>query len=148
MTKNIIIMNVLLCIFIIFIFIVCLAPIIIGIYLKDVKKNWNKYRCSPFVMPFAGFLGEDTTKNLIDCVGGMQSASMPKYTAPLIDDQTSLIANMDFQSTSLTDHANFIKRARDGIGKKFSLNHAKMGGVTSEFTKTNSGVTSQITKLQ
>jgi len=147
MENNTIISNILLAIFIIFVFMACLLPIFISYYLKTVKNNWSEYRCNPLFIPFAGFFGENTTQNFIECVGGMQNSAMPKFTAPLVDDQTSLTTNMDFQSKSLSGHGKFIGKFRKTMGKNFSINLSKIGGVTNEFSSLTTKLTSLMTDV-
>ncbi len=37
--------------------------------INDIKKNWDKYRCSPTYMPFAAFFGHNTAENFHFCMG-------------------------------------------------------------------------------
>jgi hypothetical protein len=37
--------------------------------IRDIKKNWGKYRCSPTIMPFASFFGHNTADNFNFCMG-------------------------------------------------------------------------------
>ena len=37
--------------------------------IKDIKKNWAKYRCSPTIMPFASLFGHNTAENFNFCMG-------------------------------------------------------------------------------
>jgi len=37
--------------------------------IKHIKDDWANQRCSPLVMPFAGFFGENTTDNFEFCMG-------------------------------------------------------------------------------
>lgn len=58
-------------------FIVLIAIIIYGLIyfsstlvnIRDIKKNWGKYRCSPSIMPFASFFGYNTSDNFNFCMG-------------------------------------------------------------------------------
>ena len=37
--------------------------------IKNIKKNWSEYRCSPTIMPFASFFGHKTAENFQFCMG-------------------------------------------------------------------------------
>lgn len=50
--------------------------VFVGVYalgkvtnIKQIKKNWPEYRCSPTVMPFASLFGHDTADNFKFCMG-------------------------------------------------------------------------------
>jgi hypothetical protein len=42
--------------------------VLLGSSTKEIADNWPKYRCSPSVMPFAGFYGHDTGENFQFCI--------------------------------------------------------------------------------
>jgi len=63
------------------ILIVAIVFILVGlnvIYVlkKDIEKNWVKYRCSPLIIPFAGFFGKNTMENFTYCVQNIQNSYM------------------------------------------------------------------------
>jgi ABC-type glycerol-3-phosphate transport system permease component len=134
MNYDSLITNIMWCIFIIFIFMMCLIPIIITIIIKELKKDWGKHRCSPFVMPFTSIVGQDPVHNFIDCVGSMQKSSMPKYTAPLEDTQTTLFKGVDMQTSTLKGFSGSLNKYRKNLGKSFSGNLNMFENVTKEFT--------------
>tara|TARA_B100001093_G_scaffold509169_1_gene572700 strand:+ start:3499 stop:4389 length:891 start_codon:yes stop_codon:yes gene_type:complete len=68
-------------IFIIFFILICSSLFTAG--LDNIKKDWNKYRCNPMVMPIAGYFGEDAMANFVYCVGGIQKGLMNVFTDPL-----------------------------------------------------------------
>ena len=40
---------------IIFLFIILIISSILALGLENMKENWDKYRCNPMAMPFAGY---------------------------------------------------------------------------------------------
>ena len=62
--------------------VVALVPFYWG-KMEEIKKNWVKYRCDPRVMPFAGMLGHDTTKNFIQCAQQIQGGVMDEMLLPV-----------------------------------------------------------------
>jgi hypothetical protein len=50
--------------------------------IRDVKANWNKYRCDPSVMPFASFYGFNTAENFNYCMGNIFDTQSVGITAP------------------------------------------------------------------
>tara|TARA_Y100000992_G_C21265971_1_gene493967 strand:+ start:874 stop:1812 length:939 start_codon:yes stop_codon:yes gene_type:complete len=70
-------------IYIILVFIGMFAINIFVINYKNIKDNWNDYKCSPLIMPFAGSFGFDPTKNFTDCVSTMQGDFMKIFLQPI-----------------------------------------------------------------
>lgn len=61
---------------------------------RNVKKNWAKERCSPLIMPFAGFFGENPKDNFEFCLGKIFNAHASPYMgsiATIFSDFTSLL---------------------------------------------------------
>lgn len=50
--------------------------------IRDVKENWDKYRCDPSVMPFASFYGFNTAENFNYCMGNIFDMQSVGITAP------------------------------------------------------------------
>lgn len=134
MNSDYLLTNISLCMFIVFIFFICLLPIIITKAIERLKKNWSKHRCSPFVMPFTFIMGQDPVHNFIDCVGSMQKSSMPQYTAPLKDTQTTLFSGIDLQTNTLKGFSSSLDKYRKNLGKSFVGNLNMFENVTKEFT--------------
>ena len=75
--------DILLTLFIFFIFIGLNLFTILAIGIKKIKDNWPLYRCSPTVIPFAGFFGHDTGKNFSYCIQNIQSSYMGELLKPV-----------------------------------------------------------------
>ena len=56
---------------------------ILSVGIKNIKKNWPKYRCNPMIMPFANIFGEDIMRNFTFCIQGMQTDYMKYLMQPL-----------------------------------------------------------------
>jgi hypothetical protein len=50
--------------------------------IRDVKANWDKYRCDPSIMPFASFYGFNTVENFNYCMGNVFDTQSVGITAP------------------------------------------------------------------
>ena len=50
---------------------------------QKVKDNWNDYKCSPLVMPFAGSFGVDPVTNFTGCITAMQGGFMEIFMQPI-----------------------------------------------------------------
>jgi hypothetical protein len=57
--------------------------VLAGSGITEVSKNWPKYRCSPLIMPFAGFFGYDATENFNYCMKNIFSSNAGAVLAPL-----------------------------------------------------------------
>jgi hypothetical protein len=55
----------------------------VSVGLKNIKKNWPKYRCNPMAMPLAGQLGFDPMENFTFCITKMQSNAMGFFLEPI-----------------------------------------------------------------
>ena len=125
----------------------CFMPIIITSVIRALKKDWGKYRCSPFFMPFASIMGQDPAKNFIDCVGSQQRSAMPQYTAPLKDTQTTLFGGVDLQTSTLKGFSGSLNKYRMNMGKSFVGNLNMFENVTKEFTSLTSNMRNLIVNL-
>lgn len=82
-------------IILVFVGMFCLNIFIINY--KNIKDNWNDYKCSPLVMPFAGAFGYDPATNFTGCITAMQSDFMSIFLEPV-----------EYVISMLGDSASFI----------------------------------------
>lgn len=75
--------NWIMAIYIILIFVLMFCINIFVINYNKIKDNWNDYKCSPLVMPFAGSFGVDPTTNFTGCVSAMQGDFMKIFMQPV-----------------------------------------------------------------
>ena len=85
---------------------------------KNIKQNWNDYRCKPYIIPIAGLIGPSgtsTTDNFMDCSNTQITGLFNTLMAPFLN-IIDLIINIIRQ---LVDNINsireIIKYMRDSI---------------------------------
>lgn len=71
------------CFIIVIMFILLYFVSIFAVGLKQMKKEWPKYKCSPLAMPFAGYLGYNTMQNFTECIANIQSGMMGHFLNPI-----------------------------------------------------------------
>jgi hypothetical protein len=49
---------------------------------QEIKANWKKYRCLPYIMPFAEFFGHNTTDNFQYCMKNIFTTHAQETTSP------------------------------------------------------------------
>ena len=98
----------------------------LGIYLmnnipdhKEISANWAKYRCSPQIMPFAAFYGQDTKENFQFCMKNIFSG----YAGEILGPFYGILGGFVKVLTSLLQSANSIRlmfaSVMGGIGTIF-----------------------------
>ena len=75
--------DIMLTIFIIFIFILLQLFNILAIGIKNIEDNWALYQCNPLILPFAGLFGHNGIQNFAYCIQNMNLNFMPYLTDPL-----------------------------------------------------------------
>ena len=113
--------NILLAVVIVLLFVLMYLSTIIAVGLKNIKKDWPKYRCNPAVMPFAGQLGHDTMTNFTFCIGNIQKNLMGFFLSPV----HYLLASMGNSGGILTD-------AVDDVRKLQSFARTAFGGIIED----------------
>ena len=79
---------------------------------KKIKNNWEKYKCSPMIMPFASFYDKDPVENFKHCITKMQTSFNKDALAPLN-------RNLDSNNSTLTSMAGSL-RSMKGISDSIS----------------------------
>lgn len=87
--------DIMLTIFIIFIFILLQLFNILAIGIKNIEDNWALYQCNPLILPFAGLFGHNGVQNFAYCIQNMNLNFMPYLTDPL-----------NYMINNLTDSGN------------------------------------------
>tara|TARA_Y100000591_G_scaffold68554_1_gene56753 strand:- start:1511 stop:2044 length:534 start_codon:yes stop_codon:yes gene_type:complete len=80
-------------IIIIVIFACMQLTITLSIGIARIKKNWDKYKCNPAVIPFARTFGYDPLETFNQCVLTSQADFMSTFLNPVYSSLTSLIEN-------------------------------------------------------
>ena len=107
--------------FIIFVlFIVVFIITLITAKIENIKKNWDKYRCNPIIMPLAGFFDKDPEENSTQCNVGQSSDIIKSLLVPF---QQMQQANINFTEQLKTDS--------DDLASTEENNKGIMAGITS-----------------
>ncbi len=59
------------------------VALILASDLSDVKKNWDKYRCRPTIMPFAGLFGHNAGENFNFCLQNIMGTEFGQALQPV-----------------------------------------------------------------
>lgn len=65
--------------------------LIVSSDLSDVKQNWDKYRCRPTIMPFAGLFGHNAGENFNFCLQNIMSTEFGQALQPVFQVLGSII---------------------------------------------------------
>lgn len=87
-------------------------------YLKEVKQNWNNYRCKPSVIPIAGLVGPkgtSTTNNLYDCFNEKVHGIFNTLMAPFISIINVIMNVLDQLIENVNGILKVIDYIRDSI---------------------------------
>ena len=87
--------------------------------LDDIKKNWPKYRCSPMVLPIAGYLnkqddqteGEATSENFTYCTQNI----LTNFMGSLLEPISYLLSGLSGFAIDLNINIDFIRGIIDNI---------------------------------
>jgi len=103
---------------IIVIFIVINIMIILSMGIKNIQKEWPKYRCNPLVMPFATLFNKDPVTNFESCIKNIQTINMGEILDPVYNIFSSI---SDIGDDIVNNIVNF-----SGVLNIFKLN---LGGI-------------------
>lgn len=114
-----------------YIFLYCLVFVVVLLYIilvynrKNIINNWDKYKCSPLVMPFASFFDKDPIENLNGCMWNGYKSNFGILIKPFtyMIDTIKLIINKLFEQlnsirTILKPMRNFVESATAMVYKK------------------------------
>ena len=111
------------------IFIILLLYIILVYNRKNIINNWDNYKCSPLVMPFASFFDKDPIENLNGCMwNGYKSnfAILIKPITYMIDTIKLLIGKLFEQLNSIR---TILKPMRDFVENATAMVYKKIEGI-------------------
>jgi len=114
---------------------------------KNIQKNWSQYKCNPMIMPFASYFGKDTEQNFSQCVGKLQSATMPVHMAPLSAAQGVLHQNISSLSDQLGSVRSLQSKLRPNIAGNFSNTFGVFNNVLIEMQKFTVSFRDMVMKL-
>ena len=79
---------------------------------KKVKDNWEQYRCSPSIIPFASFYGFNATDNFNFCLGKIFNT----HASPAVSSFTSMFGSLASVLTILISSLNSMRLAVGTLG--------------------------------
>lgn len=113
-------------------FILMIAFIYLIQNMNHIKENWVKYRCKPYVLPFASLFGKDTEQNFQYCMMHSQTSMMGYLLEPfqyMFSLVTSITGDLVTGVDDLRSMASTVRGGFTGIvGGIFN----KINNVTSE----------------
>ena len=84
---------------------------------KNIKQNWNDYRCKPYIIPIAGIIGPtgtSTTDNFMDCSNTQITGLFNTLMAPflnIIDLIINIIRELVNNINSIREIINFMRES-------------------------------------
>jgi len=107
------------------IFFIVLMYVVFELNKETIKNDWETYRCSPLVMPFASYFDKDTVQNATECMSRTAKDKMTESTGPSMGILSNVTKNMGGLSqgfsalrTMLTPMRNFVADATRMVFQK------------------------------
>ena len=111
------------------IFIILLLYIILVYNRKNIIKNWDQYKCSPLIIPFASFFDKDPIENLNGCMWNGYKSNFGILIKPF----TYMIDTIKLVIKKLFDQLNSIrtllKPIRDFVESATAMVYKKIEGI-------------------
>ena len=137
---------------ILFIFSMIHVLLAASIGISKIEKNWDKYKCDPGIMPFAGFFGHDVKDNFNECIKSTQVDFMGSFLAPIYESLTYFSQNGSaytdmFESMKVSSNnqdggmSNFAEDAKNRLYKMGDSSNQIFIGVVDTFSKLSSTIT-------
>lgn len=139
---------------IIFIFMLIHLCLSLMIGIAKIKKDWNKHKCNPGIMPFASVFGKDTVTNFNECIKTQQADFMQIFLQPIYQ-SLSFFAKNGALFTSLfedaklfgLDNQNQTSNLSDSIVTRFNSVTNEMEFLFTNFKDTFGKVSGLIINL-
>ena len=100
-----------------------------------IQKDWNKYKCNPMIMPFAGFFGHSTEKVFEECTQNVQTNSMFKFLEPLHFNLNILSDTNKLLGDSINSVGSYIQNLRLAGGGVFKTIFGVIFNIFVQFQK-------------
>ena len=95
----------------------------LAISISKIKNNWDKYKCSPGIIPFAFVFGHDVQETFNECVKKKQSDNMSGFLTPLYD-----------SLNTFAEHGADFSQTFEDLKASSNKHDESMGGITQLFT--------------
>ncbi len=114
--------------------IITISTIIIGLR-HIIKNDWEKYRCNPAIIPFAGLFGYDPTKTFTECIGMTAKESSNEVITPYGDLFSIVQSTASNMGESLGDMRAVISKMTDSFSNNINSVFRKFGniGATAQY---------------
>lgn len=106
-----------------------------------IKENWVKYRCKPYVIPFASLFGKDTEQNFQYCLMNSQTSMMGYILEPfqyMFSLITSITGDLVSSVDGLRSMSSSIRGGFTGI----------VGGIFNKIANTTSEIIVMFTRIR
>lgn len=95
-------------------------------FMREVAENWSRYRCKPFVMPFADLYGYDSTENINFCLQSLFKSQSTDAFGPIYQLLAQFATAMGLMVNSVNGYRTmlgntmtasnvFIRKVRDRV---------------------------------
>mgnify|MGYP005807217427 CR=1 FL=1 len=127
--------------------------------IANIRNNWDKYKCSPGIMPFAAVFGHDVKDNFDQCIKTTQVDFMGPFLEPVYQSlgyfaQSGSAYTDMFESMKVTGNAqgssmgSFAEDARNRLYKMGDSSNKIFMGVVDTFSKLTATITLLYNTLQ
>ena len=124
-----------------FITIVCIMVYYISI--KEIKKNWGKYRCNPMFMVFSDNIADDFTT----CINTVQNHSIGPLLTPVTTEIGDLQSASEQQNQQIQESKSSIDNLNFSLDSSMSSMDNKFSNSSVELQKITYGIKDLMGKL-
>lgn len=108
----------------------------LSIGLTNIEKNWDKYKCNPGIIPFAGMFGRDPVETSRECIQLTQVNFMSAFIEPIYESIGFLVENGNFFSNIFSNMNLFGNNLQSQNFQFFDAVEVWFQGMSSELTIT------------
>ena len=114
--------------------IITLITVLFGMR-ETIKNNWEKYRCNPLIIPFAGLFGYNASDTFAECLAVSSKKTSQEVVTPYGDLFSIMESTAGDMSKSLGDMKSAISNVTTGMMNNISAMLTKFGnmGATTQF---------------
>ena len=84
-------------------------------YIMSIDRSWTANRCNPLIMPFVSLVGQDATKNFMQCVNAAESKNMQVILSPVNNRINELAKTANVINSSIGNARHDLHSMRDNI---------------------------------
>jgi hypothetical protein len=106
---------------------------ILSVGIKQIEEDWNKYKCNPAVMPFAGVFNHDVMQNFTECIQTAQGNYMEYLLHPMSYNLNVFSELANQINTSMLGVKAFLNTLRNSMGDGFRIIFGSFLNIIVEF---------------